>query len=118
MFRKAFAAVCATCVCAVLATTTTGAAATDIVGKKHFTAAAPVLVAVAGFDFQGAGKHDEKLAPGGRVPVLIEAFGHFGHHRALRWQRCRAVRSIAPCVGRRIVDREIDLDKLRAAIGG
>jgi len=47
------------------------AAAADIVGEKDFPAAAPVLSPVAGFDFERAGKHDEKLAPGGRVPVEL-----------------------------------------------
>src|SRR5687768_13154290 len=56
------------------------AAAADIVGEKHLAAAAAVLRAVAGFDFERAGKHEEKLAPGGGMPVLVEAFGHFGHH--------------------------------------
>ena len=92
------------------------AAAADIVGEKNFPAAAPVLFPVAGFDFERAGKHDKKLPPGGWVPVLIEAFVHLGHHCALRRQRRGAAGSIAPCVGRRIVDRQIDLDKLRPAV--
>src|SRR5205814_4160396 len=83
------------------------AAAADIIGEKHLAAAAAVLRAIAGFDFERAGKHEEKLAPGGRMPVLTETFGHFGDHRALRRQHCGAVRSIAPCVGRSVVDREI-----------
>ena len=52
------------------------AAAADIIGEKHLAAAAAVLRAIAGFDFERAGKHEEKLAPGGRVPVLVQAFGH------------------------------------------
>jgi hypothetical protein len=62
----------------------TMAAAADIVGEKNLAAAAPVLLAIACLDFERAGKHDEKLAPGGRVPFLIEALGHLRHHRALR----------------------------------
>ena len=54
---------------------------------------------VAGFDFECAGKHDEKLTPGGRVPILIEALGHLRHHRALRRQYRGAVDSIAESVG-------------------
>jgi hypothetical protein len=50
--------------------------AADIVSKEYFAAAAPVLSPIAGFDFECAGKHDEKLAPGGWVPILIEALGH------------------------------------------
>src|SRR4051812_12330289 len=92
--------------------------AADIIGEEYFAAAATVLFAVAGLDFKGAGKHDKKLTPGGRVPVLIEAFGHLRHHRALGRQYRGTVGGMAPYVGRRIVDREIDLDKLRAAIGG
>src|SRR5258707_13499391 len=91
------------------------AAATDIVGKKHFTAAAPVLFAVAGFDLQGAGKHDEKLAPGGRVPILIEALGHLRHHHALRWQYRRAAGGRAPYVGGPTVDPGITPHEMRAA---
>src|SRR3569833_1501546 len=46
--------------------------AADIVSKEYFAAAAPVLSPIAGFDFECTGKHDEKLAPGGRMPILIE----------------------------------------------
>jgi hypothetical protein len=60
------------------------AAAADIVGEEHIAAAAPVLLPVAGFDFECAGKHDAELTPRGRVPVLKEALGHLRHHRALR----------------------------------
>src|ERR1700676_51317 len=88
------------------------AAAPDIVGKEHFAAAASVLLPVAGFDFECAGKHDEKLMPGGWVPILIEALGHLRHHRALRRQYRGAVDGIAESVGRRIIDRDIELDKL------
>src|SRR5437899_9870308 len=93
------------------------AAAANIVGKEHVAAAAPMLLPVAGFDFERAGKNDEKLAPGGRVPVLIKALGHLRHHRALRRQYRGAVDGIAESVSRRIIDRDIDLDKLRPAIG-
>jgi hypothetical protein len=75
------------------------------------------VTAIAGFDFERAGKHDEKLPPGGRMPVLIEALGHLRQHRALRWQNRGTVDSIAESIGRRIVDRDIDLDKLRPAVG-
>jgi hypothetical protein len=91
--------------------------AADIVGEEHFPAAAPVLFPVARFNFERAGKHNKKLAPGGRVPVLVQAFGHLGYHRALRRQCRGAAAGMAPCVVGRIVDREIDLDKLRPAIG-
>src|SRR3954453_16160841 len=47
------------------------AATADIVGGEHFTAAASVLLPIAGFDLKCAGKHDEQLTPRGRVPVLI-----------------------------------------------
>src|SRR4051812_16855568 len=36
----------------------------------------------AGFDLESAGKHEEKLATGGRVPVLMETPGHIRDHRA------------------------------------
>ena len=73
--------------------------AADIIGEEYFAAAATVLFAVAGFDFKGAGKHDKKLAPGGRVSVLIEALRHLRHHRALRRQHRGAARGMAPGVG-------------------
>src|SRR3954452_21668629 len=92
-------------------------AAADIVSKEHVATAAPVPPPVAGFDFECAGKHDEKLTPGGRVPILIEALGHFRHYRALRWQYRGAVDGIAESVGRRIIDWKVDLDKLRPAVG-
>src|SRR4051794_13298700 len=92
-------------------------AAADIVGEEHVAAAAPVLPPVAGFDFECAGKHDEKLTPGGRVPILIEALGHLCHHRALRRQYRGAADGIAESVSWRIIDREVDLDKLRPAAG-
>ena len=66
------------------------AAAADIVSEKHLAAAAAVLLAVADFDLEGAGKHEEKLAPGGRVPILIKALGHVRDHRALCRQRPRS----------------------------
>ena len=59
------------------------AAAADIISEEHFAAAAAALLAVAGFDFECARKHDQKLTPGSWMPVLIEAFGHLGHRRAL-----------------------------------
>jgi hypothetical protein len=34
-------------------------AATDIVGEEHFPAAAPMLLSIARFNFESAGKHDE-----------------------------------------------------------
>src|SRR5690242_12492021 len=37
------------------------AAAADIVSEKHFPAAASVLLPVAGFDLQCAGKHNQQL---------------------------------------------------------
>jgi hypothetical protein len=80
--------------------------AADVVGQEHVPAAAPVPLPIAGFNFEGAGKHDKKLAPGGRVPILIQAFGHLRHHRALRRQYRGAARGVAPGIGRRIVDRE------------
>src|SRR5437764_9368664 len=60
------------------------AATADIVGEEHFTAAASVLLSIAGFDLKCAGEHDEQLTPRGRVPVLIEAFRHLRHYCALR----------------------------------
>src|SRR3954447_11668189 len=93
------------------------AATANIVGKEHVAAAALVLLAVARLDFESAGKHDKKLTSGGRVPILIEALGHLRHNRALRRQYRGAPGDVAPGVGRRIVDRHIDVDKLRAAIG-
>ena len=47
------------------------AAAAGIVSEKHFPAAASVLLPVAGFDLQCAGKYNQQLASRGRVPVLI-----------------------------------------------
>src|SRR5215471_9910595 len=88
------------------------AAAADVVGKQNLAAVAPMFLAIAGFDLEDAGKHEEKLAPGGRMPVLIEALGHVGNHCALRSQDCGAVDGIAKTIGRRIVDRDIDLDKI------
>src|SRR6266478_814277 len=93
------------------------AATADIVGEEHFTAVASVLLSVAGFDFKCAGKHDEQLTPRGWMPVLIEAFRHLRHHCALRRQKGGPADGIAESIGRRIVDRHIDLDKLRSAIG-
>jgi hypothetical protein len=82
------------------------AAAADIVGEENLAVATPVLLPVARFDFECAGKHDEKLSPRGRVPVLVEALGHFRQHSALRRQYPRAVDDIPERVGRRIIDRE------------
>src|SRR4051812_18155581 len=93
------------------------AATTDVVGKEHVAAAALVLLPVAGFDFESAGKHEQKLTPRGWMPILIEAPGHFRHHRALRRQDRGAMDGVAESVGRRIADWDIDLDKLRSAIG-
>jgi hypothetical protein len=78
------------------------AATADIVGEEHFPAAASVLFSIAGFDLKCAGKHDEQLTPRGRVSVLIEAFGHLRHDRALRWQNGRPADGIAVSIGRRI----------------
>src|SRR6266702_3494792 len=85
------------------------AATADIVGKDRFAAAASVLLPIAGFDFECAGKYDEQLTPRGWMPVLIEAFRHLRHHRALRGQNGGAADGIAESVGRCIVDRHIDL---------
>src|ERR1700757_4645894 len=52
------------------------AAAADIVSEDHFPAAASVLRPVAGYNLQCTGKHNQQLAPGGRVPVLIQALRH------------------------------------------
>src|SRR2546423_360707 len=93
------------------------AATANIVGEEHFTAAASVLLPIAGFDLKCAGKHDKQLTPRGWVPVLIEAFRHLRHHRALRRQNGGAADGIAESVGRRVVGRHINLDKLRPAIG-
>src|SRR5579863_8056020 len=93
------------------------AAAADIVGEEYFAAAASVLLPVAGFDFKRAGEHDEKLTPRGWVPVLVEAVRHLRHHRALRRQYRGAADDIPEGVGRRIVDREVNLDKSRPVIG-
>src|SRR5260370_17827414 len=60
--------------------------ATDIVGEEYFAAATPVLLPVAGFNFEGARKHEEKLPPGSGGPVLSQAFGHFRYHHPLRRQ--------------------------------
>ena len=40
------------------------AAAADIVGEKYLAAAAPVLLAVAGFDLEGAGREAGAGRPG------------------------------------------------------
>src|SRR5438067_7985550 len=93
------------------------AATADIVGKEYFAAAASVLLPIAGFNFECTGKYDEQLTPRGWMPVLMEAFRHLRHHRALRRQNGGAADGIAESVGRCIVDRYIDLDKLRCAIG-
>jgi hypothetical protein len=96
----------------------TGAMSTaaDIVGEKYIAAATPVFLPIARFDFQRAREHDEKLAPRGRVPVLVKALGHLRQHRALRRQYPRAVDDISEGVGRRVIYRDIDLDKLGPAI--
>ena len=52
------------------------AAAADIVGEEHVAAAAPVLLPVAGFDLQCAGKHDKKLGawrPGASLGTSLRA---------------------------------------------
>ena len=72
--------------------------AADLVSQERFAAATPVLFPVAGFDFKCTGKNEEKLPPGGRVPVLIEALGHLGYHRTLRRQYRGAVDGIAESV--------------------
>src|SRR6266478_6608085 len=87
-------------------------ATADIVGEEHITAAASVLLPIAGFDLECAGKYDKELTPRRRVPVLIESFRHLRHDRALHRQNGGAADGIAESVGRRIIDRHIDLDKL------
>lgn len=91
-------------------------AAADIVSKECFAAAAPVLSPVAGFDFECTGKHDEKLAPGGRVPILIEALGHVRYHRALRRQYRGAADGIAD-VSRRVFRIRNHLCGWRRSVG-
>jgi hypothetical protein len=93
------------------------AAAADIVGEKHVPVAALALLPVAGFDFQSAGQHKQKLTSGSRVPILVKALGHLCHHGTLCRQHRGAVDGITERVGRRVVDRDFDLDKLRPAIG-
>ena len=46
------------------------AATADIVGEEHVTAAASVLLPIAGFDLECAGKYNEELTSRRRVPVL------------------------------------------------
>ena len=62
--------------------------ATDIVGEEYFAAATPVLLPVAGFNFEGARKHEEKLPPGSGVPsgisvTIVLCAGNIAERRAV-----------------------------------
>src|SRR5437764_13196963 len=87
------------------------AATADIVGEEQFTAAASVLLPIAGFDLKYAGKHDEQLPPRLRVPDFVEAFRHLRHHRALRRQYSRPRDDIAKRAHRNMTDRNVQLHK-------